>query len=138
VSRRPGCASRFDDVWRSILHLGAVGAGQTAKLINNLAFTAQLAFSLEVFSFVAELGVDRESMAKVLESGSGGSRAASIVSDSSFDLKGLGQVAGPLLQKDVALITDVAERSNVDLPACVFGLAQSSLAALNPPETTKT
>ena len=41
-----------------ILHLGDVGAGQTAKLVNNLVFTAQIALSLETFAFVDELGLD--------------------------------------------------------------------------------
>ena len=96
-----------------ILHLGDVGAGQTAKLVNNLVFTAQIALSLETFAFVDELGLDGAAMAQVFERGSGASRAATILSASGFDIRGLGRVAGPLLRKDVNLIADVARRQQV-------------------------
>jgi len=131
---RPVLASFGDP----ILHLGPVGAGQTAKLINNLAFTAQLAFALDLFAFVDQLGVDRAAMAQVLDRGSGGSRASSIVSGSAFELSGLGQVAGPLLQKDFGLVADIARTRNVDLPEALRRLAESSLAVLNSTETGRT
>lgn len=114
-----------------ILHLGQVGAGQTAKLVNNFAFTAQISLVLEVFTFVDQLGVDREAMARVLERGSGGSRAASILSGSAFDLSGLGEVAGPLLRKDFGLMADIARSQNVDVPDSLLRLAERSLATLN-------
>ena len=131
---RPVLASFGDP----ILHLGPVSAGQTAKLINNLAFTAQLAFALDLFAFVDQLGVDRAAMAQVLDRGSGGSRASSIVSGSAFELSGLGQVAGPLLQKDFGLVADIARTRNVDLPEALRRLAESSLAVLNSTETDRT
>lgn len=130
---RPVLASFGDP----ILHLGPVGAGQTAKLINNLAFTAQLAFALDLFAFVDQLGVDRNAMAQVLDRGSGGSRASSIVSGSAFELSGLGQVAGPLLQKDFGLVADIARTRNVDLPEVLRRLAERSLAVLNSTETDR-
>ena len=63
-----------------ILHLGGVGAGQTAKLVNNLVFTAQIALSLEAFALADGLGLDTEAMAHVLERGSGASRATAMLS----------------------------------------------------------
>jgi 3-hydroxyisobutyrate dehydrogenase len=116
-----------------ILHLGPLGAGQTAKLVNNLAFTAQLAFALDLFGFVGQLGVDREAMAQVLERGSGGSRASSILTGSAFDLSSLGQVAGPLLRKDFRLVADVARSQRVDLPESLLRLARNCLATLESP-----
>jgi 3-hydroxyisobutyrate dehydrogenase-like beta-hydroxyacid dehydrogenase len=113
-----------------ILHLGDVGAGQTAKLVNNLVFTAQIALSLETFAFVNELGLDGAAMAQVFERGSGASRAATILSASGFDIEGLGRVAGPLLRKDVNLIADVARREQVTPPDLVVGLAEKGLLAL--------
>ena len=111
-----------------IVHLGDVGAGQTAKLVNNLVFTAQIALCLETFAFVDELGLDRGAMAQVFERGSGASRAAAILSASGFDISGLGQVAGPLLRKDVNLIADVARQHEVALPDSVGELAEKGLA----------
>ena len=113
-----------------IVHLGDVGAGQTAKLVNNLVFTAQIALCLETFAFVDELGLDQGAMAQVFERGSGASRAAAILSASGFDISGLGHVAEPLLRKDVNLIADVARRHEVVLPDSVGGLAEKGLLAL--------
>jgi 3-hydroxyisobutyrate dehydrogenase len=114
-----------------ILHLGPIGAGQTAKLLNNLAFTAQLALAVDLFTFVDQLGVDRDAMAQVLDRGSGGSRAGSIVSGSAFDLSGLGRIAGPLLQKDFGLLADIARTGKVDPPDSLLRLAERSLETLD-------
>jgi 3-hydroxyisobutyrate dehydrogenase-like beta-hydroxyacid dehydrogenase len=113
-----------------IIHLGPVGAGQTAKLVNNLAFTAHIAVALDTFAFVERLGLDPEAMARVLERGSGGSRAASVIAGSILDLSDLGQVAGPLLQKDFQLISDVARSRHAALPDSILLLAEQSLAVL--------
>jgi 3-hydroxyisobutyrate dehydrogenase len=117
-----------------ILHLGDVGSGQTAKLVNNLVFTAQIALSLETFAFADELGLDGSAMAQVFERGSGASRAATILSASGFDLRAMGRVAGPLLRKDVNLIADVARRVQAAPPDLVVGLAEKGLLALGDDE----
>lgn len=116
-----------------ILHLGRIGTGQMAKLANNLVFTAQIALALRTFAFVDALGLDRTAMAQVFERGSGGSRAASILSNSlsnsAFDLSGLA-TARPLLDKDLRLILDVAGKQRVELPAALRGLAEDALSTL--------
>lgn len=118
-----------------ILHLGPIGAGQMAKLINNFVFTAQTALALESFALVDALGLDRGEMAHVLDHGSGGSRAATIISNSQFDLSGMRKVAAPLLRKDVALTVDVARKKGVGLPPTVLHLAEAALSRLGePPE----
>jgi 3-hydroxyisobutyrate dehydrogenase-like beta-hydroxyacid dehydrogenase len=123
---RPVFATYADPV----LHLGPLGSGQMAKLLNNLVFTAQLTVALETYDFAAALGMDRAAMAAVLASGSGGSRAAGVIAGSNFDLTGLRQSAAGLLAKDVGIITDVAERAGAAMPAHVSTLAHSTLATL--------
>ena len=125
----------FETFGEPILHLGNVGAGQTAKLVNNLAFTSQIALALDTFAFVDGLGLDRATMAQVLGRGSGGSFAVSVVSGNGFDASGLARVAGPLLQKDFRLVTDIAQHSKVELPESLRTLAEASLALLGPPDT---
>ena len=114
-----------------ILHVGDIGAGQTAKLVNNLVFTAQIALSLEALALADDLGLDRSAMGQVFERGSGASRAASMVAAAGFDISGLGRVAGPLLRKDVNLLTDLAERRQVAAPASVVTLAELGLQRLH-------
>jgi len=127
---RPVFAAYADPV----LHLGALGSGQMAKLLNNLLFTAQLTVAFETFEFAAQLGIDRTAMAEVLASGSGGSRAADVIAGSNFDPSGLRQVAAGLLAKDVGIMLDVAQRLGATSPPHVSELARSTLAALTSPE----
>jgi 3-hydroxyisobutyrate dehydrogenase-like beta-hydroxyacid dehydrogenase len=117
-----------------VVHLGDVGAGQTAKLVNNLVFTAQIALALETFAFVDELGLDGAAMAQVFERGSGSSRAATILSAPGFQLGGFGRVAGPLLRKDVKLLADVAQQKRVAPPDSVAALAEKGLLVLEDEE----
>jgi 3-hydroxyisobutyrate dehydrogenase-like beta-hydroxyacid dehydrogenase len=111
-----------------VLHLGALGSGQMAKLLNNLLFTAQLTVAEEAFDFAAQLGIDRSAMADVLTSGSGGSRAAGIVAGSGFDTSGLRNMAAALLAKDVGIIFDVADHAGAARPRFVSELARATLA----------
>jgi 3-hydroxyisobutyrate dehydrogenase-like beta-hydroxyacid dehydrogenase len=110
-----------------VLHLGALGSGQMAKLLNNLLFTAQLTVAIETYEFAVELGIDRTAMAEVLASGSGGSRAAGVIAGSQFDTSGLRQVAAGLLAKDVGIMFDVADRVGATKPPHVAELARSTL-----------
>jgi 3-hydroxyisobutyrate dehydrogenase-like beta-hydroxyacid dehydrogenase len=116
------------------LHLGGVGSGQMAKLLNNLVFTAQLTVAIETFEFAAALGMDRTAMAEVLASGSGGSRATGVIAGSAFDTSGLRQVAAGLLAKDVGIVLDVADHLGAAEPPHVADLARATLETLSGPE----
>jgi 3-hydroxyisobutyrate dehydrogenase len=113
-----------------VLHLGPLGSGQMAKLLNNFLFTAQLTVANETYDFAARLGIDRAAMAEVLDAGSGGSRAAGIVAGSGFDLSGLRQVAATLLAKDVGILFDVAHSAGATEPPHVSELARATLEVL--------
>ncbi|MDG2027681.1 MAG: NAD(P)-dependent oxidoreductase [Acidimicrobiales bacterium] len=89
-----------------VLHLGPLGAGQEAKLLNNAVFTAQLAIAAEAFALAGERGLDRVALATILSSGSGRSYAAEIVAGVEFDLAAFGPLAGDLLAKDVAILDE--------------------------------
>ncbi len=126
------CRPVFETFGDPIVHLGPVGSGQTAKLLNNLVFTAQIAVGLETFGFADALGMDRQAVAQVLASGSGGSKVAVILSSLGFDLSYLRQAAS-LLDKDVGIAIDVAREQGAAQPANLIALAREALAALTPP-----
>jgi 3-hydroxyisobutyrate dehydrogenase-like beta-hydroxyacid dehydrogenase len=113
-----------------VLHLGPLGAGQMAKLLNNLVFTAQLGLATETFSLAAAFGMDPSAVAQVLGHGSGGSRAADILAMSTFHASALSGAAG-LLEKDVGIVTDVAEASGVIVPDRLSDLARRALALMS-------
>ena len=123
------CRPVFETFGDPVIHLGPLGSGQIAKLLNNLVFTAQVAVALDTFSFAQRLGVDRVALAQVLAHGSGGSRAAAILALTNFDLSGI-RYGAPLLRKDVDLILDVARVQGAAEPNTLRTLAHTTLATL--------
>jgi 3-hydroxyisobutyrate dehydrogenase len=100
-----------------VLHLGPLGAGQEAKVLNNTVFAAQLELAAEVFALASDRQLDQQAVATVLSSGSGRSYAAEVVAGGGFDLAGLAAVAGELLAKDVGILVDRAELTDSTLLA---------------------
>jgi 3-hydroxyisobutyrate dehydrogenase len=123
------CRPVFETFGNPVIHLGPLGSGQLAKLLNNLVFTAQITMALESFTFADNLAIERTALADVLAHGSGGSRAAAILAAGGFDLTGLRGAAG-LLRKDVEIMLDVARRIGAPEPEPVVALAQRTLAML--------
>lgn len=127
------CRPIFATFADPVIHLGPLGTGQTAKLMNNFLFTAQIAVTLETISFADRLGVDRAGLAQVLAHGSGGSRATAILARTNFDISGIRQVASSLLRKDVGLLLDVARAQSAAKPTALVALANTALATLADP-----
>jgi len=123
------CRPVFETFADPVIHLGPLGSGQMAKLLNNLVFTAQITLALDTFSFADRLGVDGAALADVLAHGSGGSRAAAILAATGFDTTGL-RGAAELLRKDVDLVLDVAQHRHAAAPDAIVALARSTLATL--------
>jgi len=124
------CRPVFETYADPVVHLGPLGSGQMAKLLNNLVFTAQVSVALETFAFADELGMDRAAFTEVLANGSGGSRAVAILGASGFDITGLGGAVG-LLRKDIGIMRDVARARGASEPAALVGLAERTLATLS-------
>ncbi|MCG5434243.1 NAD(P)-dependent oxidoreductase [Mycobacterium sp. MYCO198283] len=126
------CRPVFASYGDPIVHLGGVGAGQVAKLLNNLLFTANLGSAATAFTLGERLGVSRESLAEVLSRGSGGSFALNVIGRNGGLLDQLAGHAGPLLQKDVRLVSDLAERAGAE-PGAVRDAADAALTLMNHP-----
>src|SRR6478752_2237708 len=77
-----------------VLHVGPLGSGQEAKVLNNTVFTAQLGLAAEVFELAAARGLDQRAVATILASGSGRSYAAEVVAGGGFSLDRLASAAG--------------------------------------------
>ena len=125
------CRPVFEAFGNPVIHLGPLGSGQKAKLINNLVFTAQISIALDTFSFADRLGLDRVTLSDVLAHGSGGSRAVEILSASDINLTGLRSRAS-LLQKDVNLVLDVARQMAATEPGLLIRVARQTLELLDP------
>jgi 3-hydroxyisobutyrate dehydrogenase-like beta-hydroxyacid dehydrogenase len=123
------CRPVLETFGSPVAHLGPLGSGQIAKLINNLVFTAHVSMALDTFSFAEQLGIDQVSLGNVLTHGSGGSRAVDILLASGIDLAGL-RSAFSLLKKDVGLVLDVARQNGSIEPPMLVDAALRTLDLL--------
>lgn len=126
------CRPVFETFGNPVIHLGPLGSGELAKLLNNLAFIAHVGAAIEIFSTAEELGIEPLALADVLSHGSGGSKAQAIMAASGFDQSGIRQ-ARMLLRKDIDLVIDVVRSRNKPDPSNVLQLAQYALTSLEDP-----
>jgi 3-hydroxyisobutyrate dehydrogenase-like beta-hydroxyacid dehydrogenase len=128
------CQPVFATFGDPVVHLGPLGAGQVAKLLNNTLFTAHLAVAASLLKLGADLGVDTARLAQVLGHGSGASFGLARVADAGGSLSRIAGHAGPLLAKDVRLTVAVAEAAGLDVSASpVVSAADAALALMNVP-----
>ena len=110
-----------------LIHLGALGAGQSAKLLNNSLFTAHLGLAAETFAAARRLGVDVDGLTRVLSAGSSRSYAAEVIANSGHTLAVITGLAGPLLAKDVGILADVLG----DSPSGLLRMATATVDAMH-------
>ena len=125
------CRPVFETYADPVVHLGDLGSGQTTKLLNNLLFTANVGTAAGALALGKALGVSPDRLAEVISRSSGNSFALNVVGGSG-GLDILAGHAGPLLQKDVRLVVDLAERAVADGGA-VLHAADSALDLLKHP-----
>jgi 3-hydroxyisobutyrate dehydrogenase len=125
---RPVLATFADPV----VHLGPLGSGQLAKLLNNVLFTAHLATAAGVLALGQALEIDPHRLADVIGRGSGASFALSRITAAGGTLDRIAAHAGPLLRKDVQLMADLAAAAEAP-PGPVLATADAALAIMNHP-----
>ena len=94
------CRPVFESFASTIVHLGGVGAGQAAKLVNNALFAANLALADDALALGEELGIDAAALAEFVRVGSGRSYALDVAlrARASAEMR---QAARPALEKDL-------------------------------------
>ncbi|WPB87724.1 NAD(P)-dependent oxidoreductase [Sediminicoccus rosea] len=102
-----------------ITHVGASGAGQVAKLANNLLVATHLAAAAEALRMADRAGVPPEAILPVINAASGRSAATEVnwprwIASGSFDS---GFTAG-LMRKDLRLALALAGQVGAGLPVC--------------------
>jgi 2-hydroxy-3-oxopropionate reductase len=119
----------LEKLGRATFHLGALGLGNTAKLVNSLlAFTATWG-SLEVLAVATKAGIDLRTMIDVVRAGGAGN----IFTDRMVE--GINQRGRPtmfalsLAAKDAGLLLDVARDTGVPVPVAAQ-VAQALVAAV--------
>lgn len=126
------CRPVFATYADPIVHLGALGSGQVTKILNNLLFTANLGGAISTLELGETLGIDRNRLCEVLDSGSATSKALGSITVFGGTLDGLAPIAGALLQKDVRHAARLADSASARQGA-VFEAADAALAAMDHP-----
>jgi 3-hydroxyisobutyrate dehydrogenase len=124
------CRPVFATYGDPVVHLGPLGSGQIAKLLTNVLFTANLGTAASTLTLGQELGIDPRRLAEVISHGSGSSFALDRISAAGATLDRIAGHAGPLLQKDVRLMADVATAASAPAGA-VMPAADAALALMN-------
>jgi 3-hydroxyisobutyrate dehydrogenase-like beta-hydroxyacid dehydrogenase len=104
------CRPVFETFGDPVVHVGPLGSGQTAKLLNNALFTAHLATAADTLALGNELGLDAGRLAEVLDHSNSASFALGRVAAAGGTLTALAGRAGPLLRKDVRLLAQLVGR----------------------------
>lgn len=120
------CRPVFDTYAHPIVHLGGIGSGQVAKLLNNLLFTANLSTAYTALRLGESLGVDTARLGEVIGHGTGNSFAFSRVASAGATLDRIAAHAGDLLRKDVGLVSDLASHAGAT-PGIVLTAADTTL-----------
>lgn len=99
------------------VHVGDVGAGNVAKIANNMLAACHLISTAEAVSMAAHAGVDPAKLIEGLNAGSGRSGATQVmfptwVLNKAYDS---GFTMG-LMRKDVGLAKDLSDAMDLDLP----------------------
>ncbi len=126
------CRAVFATYADPIVHLGPLGSGQVTKILNNVLFTANLGAAISALELGESLGIDRNRLSEVLNSGSATSKALGSISVFGGTLERLAPIAGALLQKDVRHAASLADAASAPHGA-VFDAADAALNAMEHP-----
>jgi len=113
----------FDIMGAKAVHCGPAGAGQAAKICNNMILGATMAVTCEAFALADKLGLDRERMFDVVSTSSGSSwsmttycPAPGVGPTSPADNGYAPGFAAELMAKDLRLALQAAESADADTP----------------------
>ncbi len=113
----------FDIMGQKAVHCGAAGAGQAAKICNNMILGVTMIATCEAFALADKLGLDRQKMFDVVSTSSGYSwsmnaycPAPGIGPQSPADNDYKPGFAAELMLKDLGLSQQAAESADADTP----------------------
>ncbi|GAB4267967.1 MAG: 3-hydroxyisobutyrate dehydrogenase [Pararhodobacter sp.] len=113
----------FDIMGQKAVHCGAAGAGQSAKICNNMILGVTMIATCEAFALADKLGLDRQKMFDVVSTSSGYSwtmnaytPAPGVGATSPADNGYKPGFAAELMLKDLRLSQQAAEAADADTP----------------------
>lgn len=120
----------FDVMGANVFHAGAAGAGQTAKICNNMLLAILMAGTAEALSLGVDNGLDPKVLADIMKQSSGGNWALNVYNPYPGVMDGVpasrayqGGFLVDLMTKDLGLAMATAEASKSSVP--LGGLAKN-------------
>lgn len=104
---------------KEVIHIGDVGAGQIAKMINNMLLWATMVANFESLTFAKQLGVDVPRLVTALNHGSG----------ANWSLSRWGKSTGKWAEKDMDTALELAQAAKVPVP--LGGLVDQLVKGIN-------
>ncbi len=104
---------------REVIHLGDVGSGQIAKMINNMLLWATMVANFESLTLAKKLGMDIPRLAAALNMGSG----------ANWSLSRWGKSTGKWAEKDMDHALELAQAAKVPMP--LSGLVDQLVKEIN-------
>jgi 3-hydroxyisobutyrate dehydrogenase-like beta-hydroxyacid dehydrogenase len=104
----------LDSYGDPVLHVGALGAGQRVKLINNALFAAQIGLLREAVRLGDRLGVEESRLLSAVSHGSAASRVGGFIA-ARGSVAGFVDGVGEFIGKDVAVVRTIAAELRSDL-----------------------
>jgi 3-hydroxyisobutyrate dehydrogenase len=109
----------FELMGKNVFHLGAIGAGQTAKLCQNLILVSTLSGVMESIALGRAVGVEPQRLLEVMDTCLAPTRVMDVLVKPKFD----GRVPFDhttdgltMIGKDITLVRELAERVGLKLP----------------------
>jgi 3-hydroxyisobutyrate dehydrogenase len=126
------CRPVFATYADPVVHLGPLGNGQVAKILNNVLFTANLGTAISTLELGESLGISRDRLCEVIARGSANSKAFASIAAFGGTLDALAPMAGALLQKDVRHAASLAGTASAP-EGTVFDSADAALTVMEHP-----
>ena len=123
------CRPVLEKIGRAVFHLGPLGLGNTAKLVNSLLAFSATWVSLEGLAVATKAGIDLRTMIEVIRTGGAGNFFTDRMVEGINERGRPTQFALALAAKDAGLLLDVAREAAVPVPVAAE-VAQSLVAAV--------
>jgi 3-hydroxyisobutyrate dehydrogenase-like beta-hydroxyacid dehydrogenase len=123
------CRPLLERLGRAVFHVGDLGLGNTAKLVNSLLAFTSTWVSLEGLAVAAKSGIDLRTMIEVIRTGGAGNFFTDRMVEGINERGRPTQFALGLAAKDAGLLLDVAREAAVPVPVAAE-VAQALVAAV--------
>ena len=114
----------FECLGRTIVHMGAIGAGQTTKACNQLALLVTAQGAAEALTLARRNGLDPAKVREVMLSGIAASRVLELFGKRMVERDFAAGIEARLYHKDLGIVLDLAHGSGQALPAAAVVMQQ--------------